>query len=79
MKYYMRLLLFKCILFGILLISINSYKFRSMPIKCLRSYAGDCTMFWACHPEIAEVTVRGMSLSLCSVLPPLVTAISHTR
>ena len=28
-----------------------------------------CTMFRACHPEIAEVTVRGMSLSLCSISP----------
>ena len=39
----MRLLLFKCILFGIWLICIHSYEFLTMPIKCLRSYAGDCT------------------------------------
>ena len=45
---------------------------------CIRT-VGDCSlhaelqciMFRACHPEISEATVRGMSLSLCSVSPPL--------
>ena len=33
-----------------------------------------CIMFRACHPEIADVTVGGMSLLLCNVSPPLMDA-----
>ena len=50
MKYYMKVLLFKCIIFCIWLISIHSHEFWSMLIKCLRSYAGDCTC-WCWLPS----------------------------
>ena len=46
---------------------------NSTVVDCSLEAELQCTMFRACHNEISEVTVRGMSLLLSSVSPPLVT------